>query len=128
MSYTPTGDVAELIEEARTDLADADRCTMMQITPATGTLHRRLREVTAALEAKSSELASTRQQLADAEAVIAAALEIHAKFGTISFDAMADILATHKPTTVSAPHDHMNDDGTEMQPTTVSTTDETGGE
>jgi hypothetical protein len=39
-----------LIDEARTDVSDADRCVALHITPATHQLHRRLREVTAALD------------------------------------------------------------------------------
>lgn len=46
---TPRPDV--LIAEARRDISDADRCVALSITPATHQLHRRLREVTDALEA-----------------------------------------------------------------------------
>ncbi|AWN04632.1 hypothetical protein HOT29_gp013 [Microbacterium phage Squash] len=44
-------DNEKLIEDARRDIGDADRCQALHITPATGTILRRLREVTNALEA-----------------------------------------------------------------------------
>lgn len=47
-----------LIAAARTSIADADRCVALHITPSTGTLHRRLREVTRALADAHAELAA----------------------------------------------------------------------
>lgn len=49
-----TTDLAELVANARRDISDADRCLSLHITPAAGTLHRRLREVTDALAALST--------------------------------------------------------------------------
>jgi hypothetical protein len=43
-------DIRNLIYEARVDIGDADRCVSMDMAPAGGTLHRRLRQVTDALE------------------------------------------------------------------------------
>lgn len=40
----------QLIEDARRDISDADRCAALGITPATQQLHRRLRQVTQAME------------------------------------------------------------------------------
>lgn len=40
-----------LIAEARTDISDAERCEMLGVTPAAGTLLRMLRKVTDALSA-----------------------------------------------------------------------------
>lgn len=39
----------ELIADARRDISDAERCQALHVTPATGTILRRLREVTNAL-------------------------------------------------------------------------------
>jgi len=44
----------ELVEAARRDVADADRCAALHVTPAVHQLHRRLREVTDALAALST--------------------------------------------------------------------------
>lgn len=44
----------DLIRAARQDIADADRCAALHVTPAVHQLHRRLREVTDALAALST--------------------------------------------------------------------------
>lgn len=41
----------QLIEYARRDISDADRCAALSITPAAHQLHRRLRQVTQAMAA-----------------------------------------------------------------------------
>ena len=55
-------DIAGLITAAWRDIHDADHCLSLRITPATGTLHSRLAEVTLAL-------ADLTAQLAEAQAV-----------------------------------------------------------
>lgn len=45
----------KLIAVAKRDISDAERCEAMHVTPSTGTLLRRLREVVAALESDGQE-------------------------------------------------------------------------
>lgn len=55
----------ELVRDAFRDVSDADRCYALHISPATGTLHRRLRETANAMNVLISEI--QRQRTSDTE-------------------------------------------------------------
>lgn len=60
MSEHPVDEnTTKLIAKARTTIRDADRCVSLGISPAAGTLHRHLREVTDALEAAQPRVVET---------------------------------------------------------------------
>ncbi len=54
----------ELTRDAFRDVSDADRCVGLQITPATGTLHRRLRETANAMNVLIREVEQQRMIIA----------------------------------------------------------------
>lgn len=70
----------DLIEAARRDIADADRCAALHVTPAVHQLHRRLREVTDALDALSSPPADDVR-----EALIDAMIDVEVSGGMVEF-------------------------------------------
>jgi len=67
MSDDTRPDLDALIAAGRRDIADADRCEALGIAPAAHQLHRRLREVVAALAAEQERATGAELELEDAE-------------------------------------------------------------